>query len=183
MSDDAETVYVLPYNAGRESGPMLHFERDCQALERSDREPIEKERHVLPAGRRVCSWCQKAKKMDSRPLSVREAQARKENRQAVYDALREAGCPLTRREIELEAMLSKKPVLRVLRDLEDLGQIEQVDNPEDGRKPRYRLRTMSTESPTRQRAVVDVRAIALLTVTVGFLYVVASAIASGVTLG
>lgn len=114
---------------------------------------------------------------------ARITEARFENRQAVFDALRQADRPLTRRELALEALLSKKQVLRTLDNLEELGQVEQVPNPDDGRKPRYRLASMCPAGPGRQRASAHPAALGGLTVLVGLLFVVSVAIANGVIVG
>lgn len=61
------------------------------------------------------------------------------HRVAVYAALVEAAEPLTRRDLEFEAHLSEKQVLRALTELQREGLVYQVDNDDDLRRPQYAL--------------------------------------------
>lgn len=80
-------------------------------------------------------------------VHVNAIQARLDNHQAVIEALATAGEPLTRREIQLEALISSGGAQTALRELEERGQVKQVEDPDDGRVPEYCLSSMCFERP------------------------------------
>jgi len=179
---DGETVWVLSRasNGGEVGGPKLHTDPDCPALIRADREPTAKSREAFAGSRDTCRFCAgRAADPTSGPSDINVA-PRLERRQAVHDALAEAGGPLSKQEIKLEAMLSDGQIKRVLSDLRELGQVEQVENPDDGRIPLYRLASMCPTGPQRGRAQVSPIALGLLTLLLGLLWVLGVFIASGV---
>lgn len=133
-----ETVYVLP----RRSDPTaIHTDPDCWVLGASDRDAVERSRSSFTDDRDTCSYCsgETAASEHGKCRSVRQEQAVQERIEAVRRVLREAGRPLSRRDIQLEALLSEKETRNSLSELREAGELKDVANHDDGRIPLYQL--------------------------------------------
>jgi len=181
MTDESETVWVLP-RTDRYETQTVHTHRDCWGLRHADRDPVE----ACASDYYETQQCQRQRcaNVDADFKTQRphppNLEDRLETRQAIYDALAEADGPLSSREIALEALLSDEQIKRALPDLIELGQIERVENPDDGRIPLYRLASMCPTGPQRGRAQITPVGLGVLTLVFCLLWLLAIAVASGV---
>lgn len=103
----------------------------------------------------------------------REPYERVTNQLQVAETLQDADEPLTMRQLRLEAHpLSEPQIRRLLNGLVDIGVVERVPHPDDGRVPRYQLAELSPEADHDRGQITPVGA-GVLMLAVGLLLLAA----------
>jgi len=99
------------------------------------------------------------------------------NQIGVAEALQESAEPLSKRDLQYEAHLGEHQVRRALRLLRERDIVEQVDNPDDGRIPRYQLAQTGDDGESHDRGQITPVGAGVLMLVVGLLLL------AGITIG